>query len=131
MKYFVVKTKCGHVGKNKYIIIDFPVNGEDAREAARKARNIPRVKKHLKDAIVSVKEISYDEYVEIYNNNKNDEYLKCSNKQELLLIDNIEDRIHSLEKNYHRRKREIRDFRWFHKVLVKNYKKYILKYVEV
>jgi len=59
-KFYIVTAKCGHVGKSKYILIDFPVIAEDGREAAKIARQIPRVKHHHKDAIRNVEESSFD-----------------------------------------------------------------------
>lgn len=68
-RYFAVKTKCGHVGKNKCIYIWFAVVAENGEEAAAKARNIPRVKRNHKDAIKEVMEITlYDyEYLRFVN----------------------------------------------------------------
>ena len=91
--YYEVKTKCGHVGKQNYIIIDFPIKAETASEAAKIARNIPRVKHNYKDAILSVCKLTYEEYKDLVNKNSNDPYLKCKNKQEQKNIENFEDRI--------------------------------------
>ena len=129
MKYYIVKTKCGHVGKNKYIIIDFPVVAEDGKDAAKKARNFPRVKHHQKDAIINVSEVSYEDYIDCIERNNEDEYLKCSNRQEQNLISNIYERIICNQKR--EIKEKVIDNKWFHKVRVRNYKKYILNYVEV
>lgn len=126
MRYYIVTTKCGHVGKTKYIVIDFPVAAENGKEAAKKARSIPRVKHHQKDAIINVKEVSYDEYIERFKINDNDEYLKCSNRQEQNLIPNIYERI--LSNPVKRVKEKVVDNKWVHKVLVRNYKKYMLNY---
>ena len=46
-KFYIVTAKCGHVGKSKYILINFPVIAEDGREAAKIARQIPRDKSIL------------------------------------------------------------------------------------
>ncbi len=125
MKYYIVKAKCGHVGRNKYIVIDFPVAAETGKEAAQKARYFPRVKHDQKDAIINVIEVSYDEYIECLENNNNDMYLKCKNKQEQNRIEDIYERIISIPKET---KEKNVDNRWFHKVLVRNYKKYVLNY---
>lgn len=45
MKYFIVTTKCGHVGKWSCIWIDFAVPAESASEAAQKAKTYKRVKR--------------------------------------------------------------------------------------
>ncbi len=54
MRYFIVTAKCGHVGRDNYIPIDFAVKAESASKAASYARDLPRVKHDHKDAILSV-----------------------------------------------------------------------------
>ena len=81
-KYYSVTTKCGHVGKGYYILIDFPVVAENAKEAARIARDIPRVKHNHSDAIREVIEITKEQFKELKENNKNDPYLNAHSKQE-------------------------------------------------
>ena len=81
-KYFAVETKCGHVGRKNCIIITFPIVAESKKDAAKIARKIPRVKHDHKDAILSVKQISKDEYFDLENINSSDEYLRCESKQE-------------------------------------------------
>ena len=93
-KYYAVEAKCGHVGRKNCIIITFGIVAESKKDAARISKNIPRVKHDHKDAIVSVNEISYDEYLEIRKNNSEDYYLRCSSKQEQrILCDNLNSRI--------------------------------------
>ena len=82
IKYYAVKTICGHVGRTKYIEIVFPIIATSGSEAASIARRKPRVKHDRKDAIVSVNEITLEEYEKIVEKNDNDPYLKCKNKQE-------------------------------------------------
>ncbi len=74
MKYYEVEAKCGHVGRNKYIIKKFYVCVEDGKEAARKVRLYPRVKHNHKDAIKSVNEIDYDKYIIGLDKTSNDPY---------------------------------------------------------
>ena len=62
MRYFNVTAKCGHVGRGYYIPITFAVKAESAAEAASVARDLPRVKHHHKDAILSVKEVNRYEF---------------------------------------------------------------------
>lgn len=81
-KYFIVRCKCGHVGKNKYILIDFPVCAYSGSEAAFKVRYMPRVKHNKKYAIVSVTKVSFKEYIIQREINDNDPYLKSHSKQE-------------------------------------------------
>ena len=69
INYFEVIAKCGHVGKRFYIPIKFAVAAESSKEAAKIARSIPRVKHDHKDAILSVKKISYQEYVQLEEEN--------------------------------------------------------------
>ena len=82
MRYFMVTAKCGHVGKDFYIPIDFPVMADSAKEAAARARQLPRVKHHHKDAILSVTEVSYSDYTDQCNVNRYDPYLQCRNIQD-------------------------------------------------
>ena len=56
-KYYIVKAKCGHVGRDKYIPIDFPIMAKNKKEAAAIVRKKSRVKKNHKDAILSVIEV--------------------------------------------------------------------------
>ena len=57
MKYFMVTVKCGHVGKNNYYKGTIFLKAENGKEAARRARECPRVKHDQKDAILNVEEI--------------------------------------------------------------------------
>ena len=43
---------------------------------------MPRVKHHRKDAIIDVRKISEEEYLELKEINKNDSYFKVGSKQE-------------------------------------------------
>ena len=93
-KYYAVEARCGHVGRYNCIIITFSVECESKKEAAKIVRQFPRVKHHKKDAIVSVREIDYSEYIDIQNTNHNDKYLKCTSIQEQkLLCNELSDRI--------------------------------------
>ena len=83
MNYYAVKTMAGHVGKGKYYEVTFPVYAENGREAAEKARWIPRVKHHNKYCILEVKKITIEEYNELVEYNKKNPYLLCSSNQEL------------------------------------------------
>lgn len=101
--YYEVIAKCGHVGKNHYIPIRFPIIAVDGKEAAKHVRQFPRVKHNHKDAILIVKKIDYERYQEIVEINNNDPYLKCHSRQEQKLIDNFEER---LEVDLHNKKNE-------------------------
>lgn len=82
MKYYAVEAKCGHVGRNNCIIITFPIIAENGKAAAKATRKMGRVKHDRKDAILGVKEITVEEYNELYIKNMNDPYLQARNKQE-------------------------------------------------
>ncbi len=103
-KYFMVIAKCGHVGKKNYIPIKFAVAAESGKEAAKKAREYSRVKHDHKDAILDVKEINYEDFLEIREMNNNDPYLKCHSRQEQNQIKGLEERMeidnHNTKKEY-------------------------------
>lgn len=80
--YYLVEAKCGHFGKNKYVLKFFPVIAENGTEAAHIVRNMPRVKHHQKDAIRLVVEITYDDYVLCKYWADVDPYFKCTCIQE-------------------------------------------------
>ena len=80
--FYAVTTKCGHVGRKHYLPVTFPVVAKSGKEAALIGRKTPRVKHQHKDAILNVRKISYDEYLLLVNDNKNNLYLKCKSKQE-------------------------------------------------
>ena len=98
-KFFRVTCKCGHVGRQFFIRIDFPVNADSGKEAAEIARNMPRVKHNHKDAILNCVEIDYEEYQIIQKINNNDPYLKCKNPQEQAHILGFANRLET-ETNY-------------------------------
>lgn len=82
VRYYAVETKCGHVRKNNFIRITYGVQASSKSEAASIARYIPRVKHDKKDAIFSVKEISYEEYLELNDRNSKDPYLAVHSRQD-------------------------------------------------
>ena len=93
LKFFRVTCKCGHVGKQFFVRVDFPVNADSGKEAAEIARFIPRVKHDHKDAILNCVEIDYEEYQILQKINNNDPYLKCKNPQEQSEIYGFADRL--------------------------------------
>ena len=92
-KYYEVIAKCGHVGRKNYIPVKFAVVAESGKEAAKKVRQFPRVKHDHKDAILNVRCITLEEFLEIKERNNNDSYLKCHSKQEQNLIVNLSERM--------------------------------------
>lgn len=100
-KYYKVEVKCGHVGKNKYVIKAIGITAENAKKAAKVAREMGRVKHDHKDAIRSVIEISFDEYQKIQRINKHDPYFRCKNIQEQrIYCSNIQDILFDEESLY-------------------------------
>jgi hypothetical protein len=94
IKYFAVEAKCGHVGRKNCIIITFPIVADDKKGAARIARKMPRVKHDHKDAILSVKQISEDEYLSLKEINSSDDYLRYESKQDQrMLCKNLDSRV--------------------------------------
>lgn len=82
LKKYAVTAKCGHVGKGKYIPITFAVNANNSKEAAAKVRLYARVKHDHKDAIISVVEISFEEFKNLRDINSKNPYLFSKNVQE-------------------------------------------------
>ena len=94
MEFYLVTTKCGHVGKASYVPITFPIKAENGREAARIARSLPRVKRNHWDAILKCEKVTEEEFLKQIIVNKNDPYLHVSSKQEQkILVENLESRI--------------------------------------
>lgn len=131
-KFFRVTCKCGHVGRQFFIRIDFPINADSGKEAAAIARQLPRVKHDHKDAILNCVEIDYEEYQIIQKINNNDPYLKCKKPQEQSHIAGFEDRLEAEQRyltivkkdrrsvvEYKNKKRSIKE---------NSYKKYQLDY---
>lgn len=81
-KRYIVEAKCGHVGRNNYIIKAFTTKAESPSEAAAKARGFGRVKHHWKDAIVSVREVTEEEYLAQVEANSSDPYFAAKSIQE-------------------------------------------------
>lgn len=81
-KYFKVTCKCGHVGRNHFVRVSFPIIAQNAKDAASIARYFPRVKHDHKDAIIDCVEIDEEEFLALKKGNDEDPYLKCANPQE-------------------------------------------------
>ncbi len=88
---YSVLCKCGHVGRHRYMPIHFPVIAESKKEAAKIARDLPRVKHDHKDAILEVKQISEREYWNLKTENAQDPYLKINSKYQQKDIKHIID----------------------------------------
>lgn len=79
---FRVIAKFGHVGRNKYYEGTVYVQAQSAKEAALLVRWMPRVKHHHKDAILSVEEVSQQEFCEGQATMNHNPYFACSNIQQ-------------------------------------------------
>ncbi len=86
MSYYLVLCKCGHVGKNMYMPIWFPIEANSGKEAAAIARMMPRCKHDHKDAILNCVKVDYEEFEYQRNINNNDPYLLCKSKYEQKMI---------------------------------------------
>ncbi len=71
--YYKVVAKCGHVGRGRYIPIPFYVKANSASEAANYVKGFPRVKA-MRDNIISVDEITSEEYKAGREENRNNPY---------------------------------------------------------
>ena len=80
--YYKVLAKCGHVGRNYYILKWFYVKAENKKAAALKVRNTPRVKHHQKDAIRNVVEIVFEEYINGLKMMESDMYFHIDNSSD-------------------------------------------------
>lgn len=79
---YEVDVKCGHVGKNYYIIKTVPVKAETGTEAADKARHMPRVKHDHPDAIRQVRVVDAPRFFELVAVHNSDPYFQCRSIQE-------------------------------------------------
>lgn len=102
---FLVTAMCGHVGKRKYIPVNFAVYAENASDAAQLVKTFSRVKKHRKDAILSCVEITVDQYLIQKDINRRDPYLNAKCHADASLDDSIYERICSIEGKRRKEKR--------------------------
>lgn len=99
MKYYFVKCKFGHVGRDKYLPLIVPVIAENPKQASIIAKNIGGVKRDHKDwCLESPSEVSYEEYLVAKQRYLSDIYWNKRTRQNLNLFQ------HRLvdEPNYHR-----------------------------
>lgn len=99
MKYFKVIAKCGHIGKHNYYKGTLFLKAESAKDAARIARNVPRVKHDQKDAILDVNEIDFYAFEKGRKSNHLLHYYECKNVQEQrIYFSEIADNVFNEEK---------------------------------
>lgn len=98
-KCFVVTAKCGHVRRRRYILKEFPVMAFSMKSAAQKVKGFPRVKKHCKTCIVSVREVSAKELRELYEANGEDPYFQsvCT-RDALIKVPNLWNQVRKIER---------------------------------
>ncbi|MBR5964998.1 MAG: hypothetical protein IK015_02630 [Treponema sp.] len=82
MKYFKANVKFGHVGRNNYYNGFLYLYANSKKDAARIAREYPRVKHDQKDAILGIEEINYVDFMRGLERNKVNSYFSCYNIQE-------------------------------------------------
>ncbi len=82
LKFYIVRAKGGHVGRQRYMPIDFPIKAVNKKEAAAIAREMGRVKHDHKDAIKSVTHVTEAAYKRQVEMNKEDPYLNVRSKHE-------------------------------------------------
>lgn len=82
LNYFIVVCKVGHVGKNWYTTIAYPIYAKDGKEASKIARNLPRVKHDLKDAVISCTKVSKEDFEAQKIENLKNPFLHCINRQQ-------------------------------------------------
>lgn len=93
-KYFKVTAKCGHVGRNNYIPMDFFVAADSGKEAAAAVRQMPRVKHDQKDAILNVERISFEAFCQGLHDFREDPFNRCTSiQQQRATVADIADRI--------------------------------------
>lgn len=114
VEYYKVLAKCGHVGRNRYILKWFYRKANSGEEAARIIRNTPRVKHHHKDAIREVVRIDYDEYINGVKIMASDMYFNVHNSTDQKLYNCIkqEDVYPEVEKKKYKKNRNGRRLKY-------------------
>ena len=107
IKYFLVTAKCGHVGKLKYVPVNFAVYAPSASEAAQLVKAFPRVKKHRKDSIINCAEITREQYLIQKDINRRDPYLKANCHSDVDMNEKFMDAIEQIERRERKEKRPL------------------------
>ena len=89
LKKYIVEAKGGHVGKMYYMPVRLPIEATSKKEAARIARDTPRIKHHHEDAILSVAAVTEKVFYEQVAINKADPYLHLKSRQEQRKVEDI------------------------------------------
>lgn len=83
MHHYKVLAKCGHVGDGKYCVKAFFIKARNHKDARDKVMKMPRVKKQLKGAIISVREVGSEIYMRGRFDMILDPYFRCTTDEEL------------------------------------------------
>lgn len=84
MKYFLVKCKFGHVGRDKYLPLNIPVCASSIKEASKNAKSFRGVKKDHKDwCLEEPTVISFERYQQEKENFRNDIYFEKKTRSRL------------------------------------------------
>jgi hypothetical protein len=87
MKYYLVKCKFGHVGRNHYLPLDVPVKAHSPKEVSEHARNVAGVKRNHKDwCLQEPIEINQDIYEKAYIAFKSDIYFEKKTRSRINLF---------------------------------------------
>jgi len=87
MKYYLVKCKFGHVGRNHYLPLDVPVRAHSPKEASEHARNVAGVKRNHKDwCLQEPIEIKQEDYEKACITFKNDIYFEKKTRSRINLF---------------------------------------------
>lgn len=85
MKYYLGKCKFGHVGRDKYLPLNIPVNASSIKEASKIAKSFRGVKKDHKDwCLEEPLEISYERYQQEIEKLRNDIYFEKKTRSRLI-----------------------------------------------
>lgn len=96
--YYKVEVKCGHVGRNNYILELLFIKAMSRADAAKIAKNTPRVKHHHKDVVRSVIQIEFEEYIIGLKSMDEDMYFKINNSTDQRLYNCVKpEEIHKEE----------------------------------
>ena len=102
---------CGHVGNNKYVPIPFYLVANNKKCASDIARKKPRVKRHNKNVIRYIREISESEYWIGRIINELNPYLACKSKREQLVrCPSIQDEVLNIERREYKKPTHYRKY---------------------
>lgn len=87
MKYFLVKCKFGHVGRNKYLPLVIATVAESAKKASENAKKVGGVKRDHKDwCLEEPVEVDYNVFFKARNEFENDVYFEKRSRSRLYLF---------------------------------------------